>query len=74
MSRNKKAKNSPNNHENCVTVERQSNRDIALRLKHKHDAWESKQIFAVNEPDKKTKSYKPVKSGEKVSQIHKGRI
>lgn len=75
MSRNKKAKNSPISHDNCVTVEKQSIRDIALKQKHKHDNWESKQRFEVKRIDAKTIVYRLIKAGEKVkAQIHKGRI
>ena len=74
MSRNKRKSNKPVQHGNCVTNEKKSIHDIAIDEKLKHDRWESKQRFEVKRIDSKTIVYRLIKSGEKVSQIHKGRI
>lgn len=76
MSRNKKLKNTPNKHVNCVSEEKDSIRASALKLKKEHDTWEKKQTFVVLRPDHKTTIYRKVTKSKvkNNSEIHKGRI
>lgn len=78
MSRSKKFKNTPNKHENCVSVEKDSIRASAIKLKRENDKWEEKQKFVVLRPDHKTTIYRHLPDGRKVNnqncEIHRGRI
>ena len=75
MSRDKKNRDKPNTHENCVTVERDQARQSALRLKKENDKWESKQTFEVIRVDAKTTIYRRTTPSKANSvEIHKGRI
>lgn len=76
MSRDKRLRNKPNKHENCVTDEKSSSRERAIKLAKEHSDWEKKQEFKVLRPDRKTVVYQPVRKYERTNnqEIHKGRI